>query len=159
MSKSSDNHRKTYVDYSAGMSKTCLIHGPGNSSDECKILGDFGCKYVKSIPTKDRGHDTVPGNKFNRQKEHNSIFNSKADEILLHENQKVSAQKEAPEHINLNFDENGIYQIDNTSIEETKEKLERHKGAFECELKSTYVIENRNDMICVHDNEVNNIAD
>ena len=48
--------------------QTCLIHGPGNSSDECKVLGDFGSRYSKSRPTKDHGHDPSTKNKVNRQK-------------------------------------------------------------------------------------------
>ena len=61
MSEGSENCRKIYVDYPKRKSKpTCLIHEPGHSSYECKILGDFGSKYVKSRPTKDRGHNLVP---------------------------------------------------------------------------------------------------
>ena len=45
------------------------------------------------------------------------------------------------------------------SLEEKKEKLELHKRAFEYELKNTYKIEIQNDMTCIHDNEVNNIAE
>ena len=94
MSEISDKHRKRYVEYTMGKSKTCLIHGPGHSSDKCKVLWDFGSNYAKKIPTKDRGHNTLPRNKFNRQKENNAIVNSAVDEILLHENEKVSAMKE-----------------------------------------------------------------
>ena len=58
--------RKRYVDYPKGKSKpTGLIHGPGNSSDECKVLGDFFSKYDKSMPTKDWGNDTTNRKKFN----------------------------------------------------------------------------------------------
>ena len=46
------------------------------------------------------------------------------DEILLHETQKVSAAKEAPEFLESNYDENKLYQFGNISIEDTKEKLE-----------------------------------
>ena len=46
------------------------------------------------------------------------------DEILLHENKKASAVKEAPENIESDFDENKLYQIDNMSLEYTKETLE-----------------------------------
>ena len=35
-----------------GSKLTCLIHGPGHSPDECKVLNDFGSKYTKIIPTK-----------------------------------------------------------------------------------------------------------
>ena len=40
MIESSGKRRKRYVYHLKGRSKlTCLIHGPGNSSDECNILG------------------------------------------------------------------------------------------------------------------------
>ena len=58
--------RKRYVDHPRGDFKTCIMHGPGHSSVECKVLGDFGSKYVKIRPTKDRGHDPIPRNEFNR---------------------------------------------------------------------------------------------
>ena len=38
----------------------------------------------------------------------------------MHENQKVSSAKEAPENVESNFYESEIYQIDNTSLEGTK---------------------------------------
>ena len=65
--------------------KTYLIHGPRHSSDECKVLGDFGDKYAKSNPTKDHGNHPIPGNKFNRHLENNAIINNVVDEILLNE--------------------------------------------------------------------------
>ena len=58
MSESSGKLRKSYVYHPKDRSKlTCLIHGPGHSSDECKVLVDFGSKYSKSRPTKECGHD------------------------------------------------------------------------------------------------------
>ena len=58
--KSAGRRRNIYVDRSERKSKTCLIHGPGYSSDECKVLGDFGAKYAKGKPTKDHGN-RIPG--------------------------------------------------------------------------------------------------
>ena len=46
------------------------------------------------------------------------------DEIIFHENQKVSAKKEAYENVKPDFDEREIYQIDNMSIDDKKEKSE-----------------------------------
>ena len=51
MSERVGKRRKRYVDYLTGKSKTCLIHGPSHSSYECKVLRDFGSKYVKIIHT------------------------------------------------------------------------------------------------------------
>ena len=48
MSDSAGKSRNIYLDHPMGESKICLIHGPGHSSDECKVLGAFGSKYVKS---------------------------------------------------------------------------------------------------------------
>ena len=45
------------------------------------------------------------------------------------------------------------------SVEYTKEKFEWHNYAFECKLKSTYGIENQNDMMRIYNNKVNNIAE
>ena len=42
--------RKKYVDCSKSELETCLIHDPGNYSDGCKVLGDFGDKYAKVKP-------------------------------------------------------------------------------------------------------------
>ena len=44
------------------------------------------------------------------------------------------------------------------SLEDAKEKLEWSKRAFECKLRNTYGIENRNDMKCIHDDKVTKIA-
>ena len=38
--------------------------------------------------------------------------------------------KAALENVKSDFDDNGIYQIDNMSLEDTKEKLEWRKRAF-----------------------------
>ena len=125
MSDRAGKCRKRYVDYPQGKSKhKYLIHGPGNSSHECKVLGDFGSKYDKSGPTKNRGNYPVPRNKFNRQQDINFIVNSAVDGILLQENQKVSDEREAHENIESDFDESELYWIDSMSLDDTKEKLE-----------------------------------
>ena len=108
MIESAGKRINIYVDYPKGESKTCLIHGLGHSSDKCKVLGDFVSKYVKSIPTEDRGRDTVPRKTFNMQQENNYIVNSAVDEILLHKNEKLCAVKEAPENVESGFDENKL---------------------------------------------------
>ena len=55
MIKISGKHKKRYVNHPRDKSKlTCLISGPGHSSDECKVLSDFGSKYTKSRPNKER---------------------------------------------------------------------------------------------------------
>ena len=42
------------------------------------------------------------------------------DEILIHENQKVSSEKEATERVESGFYENERYSIDNMSLEDKK---------------------------------------
>ena len=80
------------------------------------------------------------------------------DEILLHETQKLSAAREAPEFWDSDYDKNDLNQVECMRLEETKEKLEWSKRAFECEQKSTYGIENQNDMTHIYDKEENKIA-
>ena len=94
MSESAGKHINIYLNYPKGKSKhICIINVPRHSSDECKVLGNFGSKYIKSRPTKDHGQTPVPGKKFNRQNNNNGILNSAVDEIILHENNKVSTAK------------------------------------------------------------------
>ena len=38
--ESASKRRKRHVYSPTGKSKTCLIHGPGHSSEECEVLGD-----------------------------------------------------------------------------------------------------------------------
>ena len=52
-----------------------------------------------------------------------------------------------------------MYQIDNMSLDDTKEKLEWRKCGLESELENTYDTENKNGMTIIRDNEVNNIAE
>ena len=61
--------------------------------------------------------------KSNSQKENNNIVNSAVDEILLHENQKVSAKRDAHENVESDFDASKLYQIYNMSLEDTKKNL------------------------------------
>ena len=110
MSYRAGKRRNIYVDQLKGKSKpTCLINEPGYSSYECKVLRDFGSNYAKSRPTKDHWDDTKHQMTFNSQQKNEAIFNSAVDEILLQENQKVSAEKEAHENIESNFDESELY--------------------------------------------------
>ena len=81
-------------------------------------------------------------------------------EILLDESQKVSAKNnKAPELMDSEYNADNLYKVDKMSLEETKEKLDWRKSAFEQEKKNPYEIENWNDMTRMHNNEVNNIAD
>ena len=53
MSKTVEKRRKRHVDNMKDrLQKKCLIHSPGNSSDGCKVIGNFGLKYYKVRITK-----------------------------------------------------------------------------------------------------------
>ena len=49
-------------------SKNCMIHGAGNYSDECKVLGEFGTKYAEDQPAKYRRSDPIPRENFQKNK-------------------------------------------------------------------------------------------
>ena len=96
MGDSAGNDRKSYVDHlKDGSRQYCLIHEPGHSSDECKVLGEFGSKYSKIRPTKYHRHDPAIKNKFKRHQENTGISNHAMHEIILQENKKISAEAEA----------------------------------------------------------------
>ena len=46
------------------------------------------------------------------------------DGILLHETQKLSAAREASECLESDYDQNKLHQVENMSLEETKEEIE-----------------------------------
>ena len=77
------------------------------------------------------------------------------DGILLQENNKVSAEEEAHKNIESELDENYLYQIDNMSLNDKKEKTEWCNRAFEFKLENTYEIQSQNGMTCIHGNRVN----
>ena len=52
-----------------------------------------------------------------------------------------------------------MYQVDKMSLEDTKEKLEWSKRVFEYKQNNSYEIKNRNYVMCIHKNEVKNIAE
>ena len=58
-----------------------------------KVLGDFGSKYARSRPTKDRGQDPANRNKFNSQQESNDIVNNTVDKISPQKYETVSDEK------------------------------------------------------------------
>ena len=66
MTKSAGKRRKRYAYHMKDRSKlTCLIHGPGNSSDECKVLGYLSSKCSKTRTTEYRGKEPAKMRKIN----------------------------------------------------------------------------------------------
>ena len=65
------------------------------------------------------------------------------DEILLNETQKVSAKNhEVTNFLDSDYDAKYLYQVDKMSLEDTKDKLDLRKRAFEYVKKNSYGIEN-----------------
>ena len=76
--------RKRYIDHLKDILRlTCIIHGPGNSSDECKVLVDFGTMYDKGSPTKDCRQEPASKKYFGRRQENNTILQHAVSEIIL----------------------------------------------------------------------------
>ena len=74
-----------------------MIHGAGHSSDECKVLSEFGTKYAASQPTKDHGRNPNHRKRVQEKQENHAIINNVVDEIRMIESKKVSAANhEAP---------------------------------------------------------------
>ena len=67
-------------------------------------MGDFGSKYSKIRPYKDRGHDPTTKKILNSQQEKRYTINHVADEIILKENIKTSAESEAQVNIDYEID-------------------------------------------------------
>ena len=113
--------RKRYAYHQEDKSKlTFLIHGPENSSHECKVLGYFGSRYYKSRPNKVRRKETATKKEFIRHQENNAIFKHAVDDITLHENKILSLEYEAHENIDSEVNENYLYEIYDMSLDENK---------------------------------------
>ena len=67
MNESAGKSRKRHVDHPKDRYILIyLIHGTGHSSDECKVLRDFGSNFSKIRTNKDRGKDPTIKKKFIR---------------------------------------------------------------------------------------------
>ena len=118
MSESTIKHRKRYLDHTKDKSKlTCHIHGPINSSDECKVLGDFGTKYDTYRSTKDHRQDPATKKSFGRQQENNTMIQHVVDEIILQQNEKLSVKYETRESIYNEVNEDDLPDLENISLD------------------------------------------
>ena len=68
-----------------------MIYGPGNYSDEYKVLGEFGTMYTTAQPTKDHRSNTIPRKVFQKKQENYTIIDNVVDELHMVESKKVSA--------------------------------------------------------------------
>ena len=74
----------------------------------------------------------------------------------MNEPKKISAvNHEAPEFLDNYYDENNLYQVENKIIDDTNKKIDWRKRTLE--YKISYMIENRNEVIYIHNNKVNDI--
>ena len=80
---STGKRRKQYVDHSKSKSRICIIHGTGNYSNECKVLGGVCTNYSAAHPTKDLRINPVPRKIFQKNQENRDIINNVVDEIIL----------------------------------------------------------------------------
>ena len=137
MSEITGKRRNIYVDHPKIRSKiTCLIHGPGNSSDDCQVFGEFVNKYDKYRPNKDCSHYPATRKCFGRQQETNSVTQHTVDEIILQKNEKLSVKYETHDNIDDEVDEDELYELDKMSLDEKKLR----NLAFERKLKYIYDI-------------------
>ena len=84
MIKLTIKHNKRYVDHPRYQSKlTCIIHSPGNSSDECKVLNCSGSKYTKIRPSKEHRKKPTPKKSFGNNQDKNPMCQNAVDEIIL----------------------------------------------------------------------------
>ena len=81
---------------------------------------DFGYRYSKISPTKDRGQEPATKNIFKQNQENNDIFQHEFDKIILQENINLSVEEEGQENIDSEVDESDIYDIYNMSLDENK---------------------------------------
>ena len=103
-----------YEDHTKDNSKrTCLIHGPGNSSDECKVLGDLGTKYSEIRLIKAR---------------ENEMIRHAADQIVLQEKEKLGVKDETYDNIDDEVDKDELYNLDRIIIDENNDASERLKS-------------------------------
>ena len=100
-----------------------MIHGAGNCYDEYKVLDEFGTKYDAAQTSKDHGSDPIPRKRLWKKQENHTIINNVVDELRMIESKKASAvNNETQDVFESDYDENGLYQVENMSIDETKGK-------------------------------------
>ena len=102
-----------------------MIHVAGNSSGECKVLGGFGTKYAAAQPNKYHGNNPLTRKILQKKQENHATINNVVDEIQMTESKKLSAvNHKSPEFLEIDYDKNDMYQVENMSLDQTKEKIE-----------------------------------
>ena len=70
------------------------------------------------MPTKEHRKDPETTKIFGRKKENNTVIQNSFDEIILQQNKKLSVEGETHQNINYEVDEDQLYEIDKTRIDE-----------------------------------------
>ena len=79
--------------------------------------GNLGLSMLQASPLRTTGATPYQG-KDSRKKENHAIINNVVDDILLNETKKISAvNHEAPDVLENDYDENDVYQVENTSLD------------------------------------------
>ena len=107
MSEITGKRKKKYVDHLKDRYKlTCLDHPPGYSSDEYKVLGDFGTEYSKIRPTKDCRQEPANRKEFIKKEDNSDIFQVVVYEIIIYYSKKISVKDKLQENINSKVNKN-----------------------------------------------------
>ena len=84
MIKHTGKWKQTYIDHQIDQLKlTCIIHGPGNSPDEFKVLNNVSSKYTKVRPSKEHRHKPAFKKIFGKEQDKNYMVQHAVDEIIL----------------------------------------------------------------------------
>ena len=81
--------------------------------------------------------------KFNIKQDNNDMVKHAVDEIILQENNKLSADDEAYENIDSEIYEYDLYEIYDMSLVKNKQKKQLRKRAFECVVKTFVILKTR----------------
>ena len=86
MGKRACKRKKGYVDLPRDISKpTSLINGPGNLSDECKVLNYFVTKYARFRTFKEDRKEHTSYKICGKKQDINDIVQQAVNDIILQE--------------------------------------------------------------------------
>ena len=84
MGKCAGNFKQSYVYHPRDISKlTCIINVPGDSSDEFKVINNFGAKYVTCRIFNESIQETTFNKRVFKNQELNDIVQHAVDDIIL----------------------------------------------------------------------------
>ena len=154
MSESAGKYRKRYVDRLLGKSKICLSKAPGIILMNARSWETLVLITLKVSVLRTTGIILYQGKKLTGRRNIIPLFIMWWMKSYYMKHKKWVLLREAPEFLYSHYDYNNLYQVESMSLEETKDKIEWRKRAFECEQKSPYGIGNKNYMTCIHDKKI-----